>query len=210
MNSPSATAPVKTLSDKLKSLAETIGQYSPLIVIFGVWVITLFNNSVMKGVTYILFIIFALLLRLGGIKCVDTSSSSVAPATATTAATTPSSKCSMGTGIYGDNETLGMYIISYTMFYVCFPMFLLNDINWGLLVFFMFTLIFSVLINKSCIMMCKGAAAINVIIGGLLGVAFSAFVYTYSNAVSIINKASSSAEKCGVPSQQMFRCLIKE
>jgi hypothetical protein len=200
--------PPKTFSDKLKSLAETIGQYSPLIVIFGVWVITLFNDSVMKGVTYILFIIFALLLRLGGIKCVDTSASSVVPTTMSS--TTPSTKCSMGTGIYGDNETLGMYIISFTMFYVCFPMFLLNNVNWGLLIFFMFTLIFSVLINKSCIMMCKGAAAVNVIIGGLIGVAFSAFVYTYANAVSIINKASSNAETCGIPSQQTFRCLIKD
>jgi len=208
MNDPlsSSLLPPKTLSDKLKSLAETIGQYSPLIVIFGVWVITLFNNSVMKGITYILFIIFALLLRLGGIKCVETSPSSVAPAPSTT----PSTKCSMGTGIYGDNETLGMYIISFTMFYVCFPMFLLNNVNWGLLIFFMFTLIFSVLINKSCIMMCKGSAAVNVIIGGLIGVAFSAFVYTYANAVSIINKASSNAETCGIPSQQTFRCLIKD
>ena len=207
MSSLLASSP-KTLSDKLKILAETIGQYSPLIVIFGVWVITLFNNSVMKGVTYIIFIIFALLLRLGGIKCVDTSPSSVV--LTPIAAVTPSANCSMGTGIYGDNETLGMYIISFTMFYVCFPMFLLNDVNWGLLIFFLFTLIFSILINKSCIMMCKGAAVINVIIGGLIGVAFSAFIYTYANAVSIINKASSNAETCGVPSQQTFRCLIKE
>lgn len=204
MNSSLTTT--KTFSDKLKSLAETIGQYSPLIVIFGVWVITLFNNSVMKGITYILFIIFALFLRIGGIKCVDTP-----PPSAGAALTPPiGPNCSMGTGMSGDNETLGMYIISFTMFYVCFPMFVLNNVNWGLLIFFMFTLIFSVLINKSCIMMCKGAAAVNVIIGGLLGTAFSAFVYTYANAVSIINNGSSNAETCGIPSQQTFRCLIKE
>jgi hypothetical protein len=206
MNTPSPLAQ-KPFSDKMKYLAKTLGQYSPLIVIFSVWVITLFNNSVMKGATYIGFIIFALFLRIGGLKCVDSSPPSITPSTLPNP--TLDSHCSMGTGITGDNETLGLYVISFTMFYVCFPMFLINDINWGLLVFFIFVLTFSTLINKSCIAMCKGSAAINMIVGALIGTGISAFVYAYANSVSIINKASSNAETCGVPSQQTFRCSMK-
>jgi hypothetical protein len=212
MSSPSLSTSAlepKAFSIKMKALAETIGQYSPLIVIFGVWVITLFNNSVLKGLTYITFMIFALLLRLGGMKCVDTEApvASVAGTSPTTPTKGP--RCSMGTDITGDNETLGMYIISFTMWYVCFPMFLINDINWGLFVFFIFALVFNILINKSCIATCKGAAAINVIISGLVGIFFSAGVYSYANALSIIRKDSSNAQTCGVPSKQTFRCKVK-
>ena len=201
------TAP-KPFSIKIKALAETVGQYSPLIVIFGVWVITLFNNSALKGLAYITFMIFALLLRLGGMKCVDTQAPASATSVPAPVTVSKNARCSMGTDITGDNETLGMYIISFTMWYVCFPMFLINDINWGLFVFFVFTLVFNILINKSCIVTCKGAAAINVIVSGLVGVFFSAGVYTYANALSIINKDSSNAETCGVPSKQTFRCKV--
>jgi len=205
---PVAALQPKAFSIKMKALAETIGQYSPLIVIFGVWVITLFNNSVLKGLTYITFMIFALLLRLGGMKCVDTQAPAT-PASGAVPAPTKGPRCSMGTDITGDNETLGMYIISFTMWYVCFPMFLINDINWGLFIFFIFALVFNILINKNCIATCKGAAAINVIISGLVGIFFSAGVYSYANALSIIRKDSSNAETCGVPSKQTFRCKVK-
>lgn len=214
MSSPAPPLPAitpKTFSIKMKALAETVGQYSPLIVIFGVWVITLFNNSVLKGLAYITFMIFALLLRLGGMKCVDTQapSSTSASTTPTPAPIVRGARCSMGTDITGDNETLGMYIISFTMWYVCFPMFLINDINWGLFIFFIFTLVFNILINKDCIATCKGAAAINVIVSGLVGIFFSAGVYSYANALSIISKDSSNAQTCGVPSKQTFRCKVK-
>ncbi len=188
-------------------LIKTIGLYSPLIVIIGVWIVTIFSNEVLKGITYLFLLIFALVLRMLATK---------AP---TATATTPSTKvpstepgvpmqCSMETGITGDNETLGAYVISYTMWYICLPMFIINDINWGVFSFFLLTLILNLVINKDCIKGCMPSVITNVISSGLLGVMFSLGVYTYANSLSLVNESSSSAEVCSAPTKQTFKCKV--
>lgn len=196
------------MSDKNPTLKlfQTIGVYSPLIVIIGVWIVAIFANAMLKGITYLFLIIFALTLRIVAFKCIEKAptDASVLPSSA------PLDKqfCSMQTGIIGDNETLGAYVISFTMWYVCLPMFLINDINWGVFSFFLFTLIFNLLINKNCIKTCVSAVATNVIASGLLGAMFSLGVYTYANSLSLVNQTSSNAEVCTAPSKQTFKCKV--
>lgn len=186
-------------------LIKTIGLYSPLIVIISVWIVTIFSNEVLKGITYLFLIIFALVLRMLATKvpaAAATTPSTGAPSTE------PMTQCSMETGISGDNETLGAYVISYTMWYICLPMFIINDVNWGLFSFFLLTLILNLVINKDCIKGCMSSVITNVISSGLLGVMFSLGVYTYANSLSLVNESSSSAEVCSAPTKQTFKCKV--
>jgi hypothetical protein len=184
------------------NLIEKIGLYSPLIVIIGVWIVTMFSNELLKGITYLFLIIFALVLRIVALKQQPPTDSSQPTIGAST------KQCSMETGIPGDNETLGAYVISYTMWYICLPMFLINDINWGLFSFFLLTLILNLVINKECIKNCVSTVVTNVIASGLLGTLFSLGVYTYANSLSLINESSSSSEVCSAPSKQTFKCKV--
>ena len=193
-------------------LIKTIGLYSPLIVIIGVWLVTIFSSDVLKGITYIFLIIFALVLRMVALKApiasskvsVDSDSSS----DTSSLAGSDKGQCSMGTEIKGDDETLGAYVISYTMWYICLPMFMINDINWGVFSFFLLTLILNIAISWPCLKGCVPALVTNVISSGLLGVLFSLGVYTYANSLSMINESSSSAEVCSAPSKQTFKCKV--
>ena len=186
-------------------LVDAVGLYSPLIVIIGVWIVTLFSNEVLKGVTYIFLIIFALVLRIAALK-LPSNPPTIKPVI--TLADGSIKKCSMETEIAGDNETLGVYVISYTMWYICLPMFLINDINWGLFSFFLAALIMNMAINRKCIEGCMPSVITNLIVGGLLGTMYSLGVYTYANSLSMINESSSSAEVCSAPSKQTFKCKV--
>lgn len=198
-------------------LIKTIGLYSPLIVIIGVWLVTIFSSDVLKGITYLFLIIFALVLRIVALKVPTGSNagsddgsddgSSISSLT-NSSATANQKQCSMGTDIKGDNETLGAYVISYTMWYICLPMFMINDINWGLFSFFLLTLMLNIAINWDCVKDCKSSLITNVISSGLLGVLFSLGVYSYANSLSMINESSSSAEVCSAPSKQTFKCKV--
>jgi hypothetical protein len=192
-------------------LVKSIGIYSPLIVIIGVWLVTIFSSDTLKGITYLFLIIFALVLRMTALK-IPMKSSSVSDSSSVTIETASASdksmQCSMGTDIRGDDETLGAYVISYTMWYICLPMFMINDINWGVFSFFLLTLIFNIAINWGCLKGCVPALVTNVISSGLLGVMFSLGVYTYANSLSLVNESSSSAEVCSAPSKQTFKCKV--
>ena len=197
----------------VERLIDTIGVYSPLIVIIGVWLVTIFSNELLKGITFLFLLIFALVLRMVALKFPSNSApvspeSSALTASALTLSDGSPKKCSMETGIHGDNETLGAYVISYTMWYICLPMFVIDDINWWLFSFFLLTLVANLLINKKCIAKCVSSVVTNVIASGLLGVMFSLGVYTYANSLSLINESSSSAEVCGKPSKQTFKCKV--
>jgi len=183
------------------NLIEKIGLYSPLIVIIGVWIVTMFSNELLKGITYMFLIICALVLRMVALKQQPSTPNQSPP-------NLSAKQCSMGTDIPGDNETLGAYVISYTMWYVCLPMFIINDVNWGLFSFFLLTLILNLLINKECIKNCVSTVITNVISGGLLGTLFSLGVYSYANNLSLINESSSSSEVCTAPTKQTFKCKV--
>jgi len=190
-------------------LIKTIGTYLPLIVIISVWIVTIFSGATLKGITYLFLIIFALVLRIVALKAKTSSESGAEDAISPiTEASLQRKQCSMGTDIRGDDETLGAYVISYTMWYICLPMFMINDINWGLFSFFLLTLILSVAINWECVKDCKPALITNIISSGLMGVLFSLGVYTYANSLSLINESSSSAEVCSAPSKQTFKCKV--
>lgn len=195
--------------NSLALLAKQIALYLPLIIIFGVWIVTVFSSDITKGLAYIFFITFALVLRIVAMKCAtDPTVASASASASVTKASENAKMCSMNTNIIGDNETLGMYVISYTMWYVCLPMFLINNINWGVFSFFMFTLVFSWALNKECVAGCMNAVITNVICGGLLGTLFSLGIYTYANSLSLINESSSNAEVCTAPSKQTFKCKV--
>jgi hypothetical protein len=196
----------------VEKLIDTIGVYSPLIVIIGVWLVTIFSNELLKGITFLFLLIFALVLRMVALKLPSNSApdshESSSPEPAPTLSDGSPKKCSMETGIHGDNETLGAYVISYTMWYICLPMFMIDDINWWLFSFFLLTLVANLLINKKCIVKCVSSVVTNVIASGLLGTLFSLGVYTYANSLSLINESSSSSEVCSKPSKQTFKCKV--
>ena len=196
-------------------LVKSIGIYSPLIVIIGVWLVTVFSSDMLKGITYLFLIIFALVLRMAALKLPtksesgsDTSSDISSITMSTQSTSNKQMQCSMGTEIRGDDETLGAYVISYTMWYICLPMFMINDINWGVFSFFLLTLILNIAINWGCLKGCVPALVTNVISSGLLGSMFSLGVYTYANSLSLVNESSSSAEVCSAPSKQTFKCKV--
>lgn len=93
------------------------------------------------------------------------------------------------------------------------PMFISNNINYYLILFFIVYFIFDILIkvSNSCINSQKASSFFigDLIGGGGLGAAVAALMYSSSlQKYLFINTGGSSKEICSMPSKQTFKCSV--
>ena len=216
------SSPIKEEVQKINGVLEKLSLYSPLIVVTGVFMSAVFSSNLSKGLTYLMITIMAVLLRHTAMNPYNF----VKSLTEGTVLTGPQTggrhrrmrnmiggeigNCDMGIGKYGDDSTLGLFILSFTMLYICTPMFIINSINWYILVLFIFYIVadyYAKMTNK-----CYEGKAVTIFANVLAGVAIgsiaSLLIYTYQNDWSMINVASSGKQVCSVTAEQTFKCGV--
>lgn len=176
------------------NLINAMAANSPVIMVFTMFVISLCNSSPAKGGFYLGWILLITLLR------------SLAPSTITKAKT-----CNMETGLKGDDSTFGLYIMTFSMLYICTPMFILNSINWYLFAFFISYIVFDIGLkfSKKCFdTMTSNVIFLNFLCGALLGTGASAIMYYVAKDYSYVTESSSDTETCKVANKKTFKCKV--
>jgi hypothetical protein len=210
---------------KINGVLEKLSLYSPLIVVTGVFMSAVFSSNLSKGLTYLMITMMAVLLRHTAMNPYNFVKS-LTEGTVLTGPEKPmvggrKSKtrnmtgggvkdCDMGIGKYGDDSTLGLFILSFTMLYICTPMFIINSINWYILVLFIFYIVadYYAKMSNQCY---EGKAVTifaNVLAGVAIGAIASLLIYTYQNDWSMINVTSSGKQVCSVNAEQTFKCGV--
>jgi hypothetical protein len=196
-------------------LIENVSLYSPLIIVIGILLCSLFSANIAKGATFVVCAIIATSLRDTLLKMNNSPSITNPMAGGGKKHTMRGGslgKCDMGIKIFGDDSTLGIYILMFSMSYICAPMFIIGHINFYVLIFFIFYIISDVFIRSTngCFQGAKQWTAMvtNGIGGAALGTVISTLIYSYQNNWSYVNITSSNKEVCSMPTKQTFKCGV--
>jgi hypothetical protein len=207
----------KSTLDNTFNFVQMFSLYSPLIIVICVFLVALFSSSPVKGIVYVVFSIIVTALRHSAMN------SSNLPAIVKPLEGGGSkkrkpmkggdgegSRCNMGINAYGDNATLGMFMLAFTMFYICTPMFIINSINFYVIIFFIFYIVTDFFVKSKNGCLKDGVMPIfsNIVFGVALGAIISTMIYSYQNDWSYINLVSSDKQVCNMPSKQSFKCAV--
>lgn len=173
--------------------------YAPVIVALGVLGMSfIFQN--LKGYIYLGFLLASCILRefalsVTGAKLPQASLNSICDA--------------VQYSRYG-NSTFSIFCLTFTLFYICMPMFLNKDINYcifgGLLAYLLATI--GILFMKRCVTNVSDVI-VNLIFGGALGVIIPVLLYAGgSSKYLFFNEVSSNKEVCSMPKKQQFKCAV--
>jgi hypothetical protein len=197
-------------SNPLSVFFEKMSLYSPIIIIIGVFMVSLFAGSISKGLTYVFCIIVAGVLRHAFLNPDNSTNSSSYQKIKQTGGRV--GDCNMGINKYGDNSTLGLFVLAFTSFYICVPMFIINSINWLVILLFIFYMIGEYFMKNSnkCFIDPNSTTniCVNILFGSLLGLFMTVVVYSKLNSWSYTNIVSSNKEVCSMASEQTFRCDV--
>ena len=121
-------------NSNLFSLIENVSLYSPLIIVIGILLCSLFSANIAKGATFVVCAIIATslrdtLLKMNNYPTISTPMTTGGSKKRVMKGGTPG-KCDMGIKIFGDDSTLGIYMLMFSMSYICAPMFIIGHINF--------------------------------------------------------------------------------
>ena len=180
--------------------------YSSIIILSSIFIYSIFLGQALNGFIYIFWLFFVTMLRMGILHIFGETPESVM-------FHSPDTLCGTGNIIPFANISYGSFIFIFSFFYLAMPMFISNNINYYLLLFFIVYFIFDILIkvSNSCINSQKAASFFigDVLGGGGLGAAVSTLMYSSSlQKYLFINTGGSSQEICSMPSKQTFKCSV--
>ena len=129
----SLTKKLQTLSSGITSNFDSIGPLisncSPIILPVSILLFTIYNNVIQKSLIYLAIVVGILCVRFAYFY--------------TSGSTSQIASC--GDGVFkGINYTVSSYIISFTFFYLCMPMFYSSSINVGIVSTLLFYLFFDI------------------------------------------------------------------
>ena len=110
---------------------------------------------------------------------------------------------------YG-NSGFSVFVLSFTILYICWPMIINNDMNYFILSALLFYLILDISLRytKGCL---KNATDIfiNMLTGALSGTIIPFLMYVGgSSKYLFFNEISSNKEVCSLPKKQQFKCAV--
>jgi len=172
--------------------------YSPVIVALGVLSMSfIFQNF--KGFIYLGFLVGVAVLRefllmIFGAKT-ELNTNRV---------------CNMAQYSKYGNSGFSVFILSFTVLYICLPMFLNGDVNYwvfgGLLAYLLVDI--GMRYAKACITTYTDIL-LNVATGAFAGAAIPAMLYIGgSSKYLFFNEISSNKEICSMPKKQQFKCNV--
>jgi hypothetical protein len=194
----------------LTSTFNVLSFYAPIIVIIGVFILSVFSASVGKSFVYIFWFFVATGIRSLIKKFTGDGSGSI------------KGDPICGVGVFepfltNTNLSYSTFSLAFTMFYFIFPMILVNIdnksnmFNYRIVLFFSFYIVFDLFIKRArrCMENVSITALLGDLVGGVaLGIGSSATMYYTKRSYLFINEASSTAEMCSMPSKQKFKCSV--
>ncbi len=181
-------------------LISSLAFFSPIIITSSVLIFSLFIGSLGKGLFFIFWILIVTGFRIFILWLLKSSPVSVFA----------NSICNTGSFLPFDNATYSLFILCFTFFYLTIPMYINQNINYGVVLFFVCYIIFDILIKmkNSCISSSK--ILFGEIVSGLgLGALVSSLLYgSPIRNYLFVNDVSSNKEVCNMPSKQQFKCAV--
>ena len=172
--------------------------YSPVIVALGVLSMSfIFQNF--KGFIYLGFLLGVSVLREFLLMIFGAKSE-----------ITTNRVCNMAQYSKYGNSGFSVFVLSFTVLYICLPMFLNGDVNYwvfgGLLTYLLVDI--GMRYAKACITTYTDIL-LNVATGAFAGSAIPAMLYIGgSSKYLFFNEISSNKEICSMPKKQQFKCSI--
>jgi hypothetical protein len=130
------------------SISIILSFYAPIIVIFGVFILSVFSATVSKAFIFVFWLFVATGLR-------QLLSKITGSADKTISGDNICKTAAFGSLMPNTNLTYSTYILTFTLFYFVFPMILVNNdnnsdmFNYRILLFFLAYIIADLLIKKS-------------------------------------------------------------
>lgn len=195
----------KTLLNNSNDFAINIVSFisfcSPIIIPTSLFLLTIYTNDIPKGLLYISLILGILFVRIVFLLFSNINIKST------------DNNCNTYNIFSGNNTTLSTYIISFTFFYLSFPMFVNNSINIGIITFLIFYLIFDI-ITKYTLKCFKDIEFLKFVFadfvsGSMWGVLISCLMYYFGGQnLLFLTSIPSNKVTCSKPSQQTFKCAV--
>ena len=194
----------------LTSTFNVMSFYAPIVIIIGVFILSVFSASIGKSFVYLFWFFVATGIRSMIKNSAGSGSSPI------------SGDQVCGTEVFtpflsNTNLSYSTFALAFTMFYFVFPMIMVNIenksnmFNYRIVVFFSFYLIFDLFIKRArkCMGNISPTALLGDLVGGTaLGIGTSTAMYYIKRSYLFINEASSTAEVCSMPSSQKFKCSV--
>jgi len=184
---------------------------APLILVFSIFIFSLFSAALFKGLFYIFWILVITALRVFMIYIQIGSKPNQ-----NKQITNP--LCSSGIFYPDSAPTYSTYILSFSLAYFIVPMIIIsqsqnvNAINYFVLLFFILYIIFDLFVKKyiNCINSIFSLNVFSDLIGGFgLGSLISTLIYSSKIRNNLfINEIIVNKEICSKPSKQQFKCQI--
>jgi len=176
--------------------------YSPIIIVVFVLSISFISQN-FKGLIYLAFLIFLSFMRGYVIFSTYTEKNS-----ANTQYKSTNEICNMVQYSKYGNAGFSIFVISFTLMYLCTPMFINNSINYSLLGGLLTYLIADIAIRyvKKCVVSVSNIF-FNIIGGACLG-AFIPWLFYSSGGGNLMffNEINNNKDVCSLPKKQKFVC----
>ena len=197
--------PKISVLDIIPDIMKFIAFCSPIIIPLSLFVFSIYLNLANKGLLYLALIL--------GILCVRIAYITLSGGNGNSDVFNPN-KCKTIPLFSGNNLTLSTYIISFTFFYLCFPMFVSDSINIGIVAFLIFYLIFDFIIKyflgcfKEQNTFFKYAFA-DFVGGSFFGISISCLMFYFGGQnLLLLTETQSDKVSCSRPSNQTFKCNV--
>lgn len=181
------------------NLIVTLAFYSPIIITTSILILSLFSGAIGKGLFFIFWILVITAFRIFIMWLLPKNQSiPLNPV------------CNTGNFLPYDNVTYSIFILCFSFFYFATPMFILNNVNYLVVLFFIVYILFDIFVKMSNRCVLSFRTMFGDIIGGSgLGALVASLIYSSPiRSYLFINEISSNKQVCSMSSKQQFKCAV--
>jgi hypothetical protein len=198
--------PKLSVFDIIPDIMKFIAFCSPIIIPLSLFVFSIYLNLANKGLLYLALIL--------GILCVRLTFITLSGGNGVGKNIFRPNKCNEIPLFSGNNLTLSTYIISFTFFYLCFPMFVSDSINIGIITVILFYLIFDFIIKYFLGCFVDPTTFFKYVFadfvgGSFFGISISCLMFYFGGQnLLLLTETQSDKVSCSRPSNQTFKCNV--
>jgi hypothetical protein len=195
----------KPMTISLTNLLKYISLMSPLLLIFFMVTVSIFNNVLIKGLLFSFGVVIITFLNYLLKNTLKEKQSSIA---STMCNLLPEPFTLYSDGNIFSSPSLNSTVIAYTASYLIFPMKLNNQLNPSLATFLLALLGVNAMVELQDKCTSVGGIMLGVVVGVLFGIIYYSVIALSGNKdLAYFSEVLSNDVKCGKPSEQRFKCV---